>query len=68
MRLELTQDNPYDVFNNVDIITPEAFFITVRNIEFGSYNVEDDGNRLWFSGWWGNSRIMDVTGEVRDSE
>ncbi len=66
--LELTQDNPYDVFNNVDIITPEAFFITVRNIEFGSYNVEDDGNRLWFSGWWGNSRIMDVTGEVRDSE
>lgn len=63
--LDLTQDNTYDIFNNIDSITPEAFFITVKNIGSADYEVEDSSARLWYSGW-GNSRIMDVTGEVRD--
>ena len=61
--LDLTQDNPYDIYNNVDSITPEAFFITVRNIGSEEHAVEDNSARLWYSGW-GNSRIMDVTGKV----
>ncbi len=63
--LDLTQDNPYDIYNNVDSITPEAFFITVKNIGSADYKVEDSSTRLWYAPW-GNSRIMDVTGEVRD--
>ncbi len=63
--LELTQDNPFDIFNNIDVISPEAFFITVRNIGDEDYAVEDSGTRLWYNGW-GHSRVMDVTGEVRD--
>ena len=65
--LDLTQENPYDIFNNVDSITPEAFFITVKNLGSQDHEIEDDSARLW-SNAWGNSRIMDVTGEVRDSE
>lgn len=63
--LDLTQDNTYDIYNNVDSITPEAFFITVKNIGSSDYEVEDNSARLWY-GSWGTSRIMDVTGEVRD--
>ena len=63
--LDLTQDNPYDIYNNVDSITPEAFFITVRNIGAEEHEVEDNSARLWLNGW-GHSRIMDVTGEVRN--
>ncbi len=63
--LDLTQENTYDIYNNVDSITPEAFFITVKNIGAADYEVEDNSARLWY-GSWGTSRIMDVTGEVRD--
>ncbi len=64
--LELTQDNPYDIYNNIDEVLPEAFFVTVRNIGAEEHAVEDDCARLW-RGAWGHSRIMDVTGEVRDN-
>lgn len=63
--LELTQESPYDDFHKVDKVVPEAFFITVRNIGAEEHCVEDDSGRLW-SNSWGNSRIMDVSGEVRD--
>ncbi|MBQ7542091.1 MAG: ATP-binding cassette domain-containing protein [Clostridia bacterium] len=61
--LDLTQDNPYDIYNNVDSVSPEAFFITVRNIGAEEHAVEDNSARLWLSSW-GHSRIMDVTGKV----
>lgn len=64
--LDLTQENPYDIYNNVDSVEPEAFFITVKNIGASDYEVEDNSARLWFTGW-GHSRVMDVTGEVRDA-
>lgn len=63
--LDLTQDNTFDIYNNIDSVTPEAFFITVKNIGAADYEVEDNSARLWYRGW-GTSRIMDVTGEVRD--
>jgi lipopolysaccharide transport system ATP-binding protein len=63
--LELTQDNPYDIYNNIDVILPEAFFITVRNLGAERHAVEDNSARLWRLAW-GHSRIMDVTGEVRE--
>ena len=63
--LELTQESPYDEYHKVDAIVPEAFFITVRNIGAEEHSVEDDSGRLWLASW-GHSRIMDVTGEVRD--
>ncbi len=62
--LELTQDNPYDMYNNIDAILPEAFFLTVRNLGAEEHAVEDNSARLWRA-MWGHSRIMDVTGEVR---
>ncbi|MBQ7546542.1 MAG: ABC transporter ATP-binding protein [Clostridia bacterium] len=62
--LELTQESPYDDYHKVDKVVPEAFFVTVRNIGAQEHVLEDDSSRLWI-GSWGNSRIMDVTGEVR---
>ncbi|MBR5618596.1 MAG: ABC transporter ATP-binding protein [Clostridia bacterium] len=63
--LDLTQDNPYDIYNNVDSITPEAFFITVKNIGSEDHEIEDNSARLWLNSW-GHSRIMEATGEVRN--
>ena len=65
VQLDLTENRPYDIFDDIDQVGPEAFFITVRNYGSGKHDVEDNERRLWL-GSWGNSRIMDTSFEVKD--
>ena len=65
VELDLTENQPYDPYNEVDVIMPEAFFITVRNFGSGDHAVTDDEGRLWKESW-GHSRIMDTAFQVHD--
>lgn len=67
VELDLTENQPFDPYNEVDVITPEAFFITVRNYGSGEHDATDDESRLWKESW-GHSRIMDTSVEIRNAE
>ena len=60
--LTLTHGAPYDNYDNIDSIEPEAFFVSVLNMGEGDRELEDDASRMW-SDAWGRSRITDVASE-----
>ena len=65
--LDLTENRPYDIFQDIDSVGPEAFFITVRNYGSEERSLEDSEKRLWL-GAWGNSRIMDTSFVMHDAQ
>ena len=67
VKLDLTENRPYDIYQDIDAVGPEAFFITVRNYGSEDRSLEDNERRLWLAAW-GNSRIMDTSFEMRDAQ
>jgi len=60
----LSEGEPYDMFNNIDSISPDAFFFTVLNVGYDEGEVKDDASRFWHEAW-GKSRISKVSVETK---
>lgn len=63
--LEMVENLPYDCFNRLDSITPEALFITVGAMELDDAQDKLSDNRSMWVASWGTSRIPDAHAELQ---